>query len=46
MNDEHEIIIKWIYDEENENAEEAGEDFQEDFEDLDIRLVVKEEDGE
>jgi hypothetical protein len=39
--DEHEIVINWIYDEENESAEEAGEDFIEDFEDLDIKLVVK-----
>jgi len=39
---DHEIIVKWIYDEENENAEEAGEDFQEDFEDLNIQLVKKE----
>jgi hypothetical protein len=35
------IDIKWIYDEENESAEEAGEDFVEDFEDLGIKLVVK-----
>jgi len=39
--DEHKIIIKWIYDKENENAEEAGADFIEDFEDLDIRLIMK-----
>jgi hypothetical protein len=37
--DKHKIIINWIYDEENESAEEAGEDFIEDFEDLDIRLT-------
>jgi len=35
------IKINWIYDEENESAEEAGEDFIEDFEDLDINLVIK-----
>jgi len=35
------IEINWIYDEENESAEEAGEDFIEDFEDLDIKLVTK-----
>jgi len=35
------IKINWIYDEENESAEEAGEDFIEDFEDLDITLVAK-----
>jgi hypothetical protein len=40
--DEHKIIVNWIFDEENESAEEAGEDFVEDFEDLDIRLVAKE----
>jgi len=39
--DEHEIEINWIYDEENENALEAGEDFIEDFEDLNINLVKK-----
>jgi hypothetical protein len=39
--EDHTIKINWIYDEENESAEEAGEDFQEDFEDLDIKLVVK-----
>ena len=39
--DDHKIEINWIYDEENESAEEAGEDFMEDFEDLNIKLVVK-----
>jgi len=39
--EEHKIKINWIYDEENESAEEAGEDFIEDFEDLDIELVAK-----
>lgn len=37
----HTIKINWIYDEENESAEEAGEDFKDDFEDLDITLVSK-----
>ena len=37
----HKIEINWIYDEENESAEEAGEDFIEDFEDLNIKLVSK-----
>lgn len=37
----HTIQINWIYDEENESALEAGEDFVEDFEDLEINLVVK-----
>jgi hypothetical protein len=40
-NDDNEIQINWIYDEENESAEEAGEDFIEDFEDLSIKLVSK-----
>jgi len=40
-NEEHNIEINWIYDEENESAEEAGEDFIEDFEDLSIKLVIK-----
>jgi len=35
------IEINWIYDEENESAEEAGEDFIEDFEGLKIKLVQK-----
>ena len=39
--EEHKIVINWIYDEENESAEEAGEDFIEDFEDLNINLVTK-----
>ncbi len=38
---EHNIEINWIYDEENESAEEAGEDFIEDFEELNIKLVAK-----
>jgi len=37
------IIINWIYDAENENAEEAGEDFIEDFTDLKINLIVKDD---
>ena len=39
--EDHDIVINWIYDEENESAEEAGEDFIEDFEDLEIKLVAK-----
>ncbi len=35
------IHIKWIYDEDNDIAEETGEDFMEDFKDLDIELVAK-----
>jgi sulfatase maturation enzyme AslB (radical SAM superfamily) len=41
--DKTNLKVKWIYDPENENALEAGEDFKEDFEDLDIELVEKEE---
>ena len=37
--EDHKIVINWIYDGENESAEEAGEDFVEDFEDLDIKLI-------
>ena len=36
------IKINWIYDEENDIAQETGEDFALDFEDLDITLVSKE----
>ena len=39
--EKNKIEINWIYDEENESAEEAGEDFIEDFEDLNIKLVTK-----
>jgi len=41
--DETEVTINWIYDEENESAEEAGEDFVEDFDELTINMNVKEE---
>jgi len=44
LEDNHEentIEINWIYDEENESALEAGEDFIEDFETLNINLVAK-----
>ena len=37
----HNIEINWIYEEDNENAKEAGEDFIEDFESLCINMVVK-----
>ncbi len=40
-NDNCTIKINWIYDKDNESAEEAGEDFIEDFEDLAIELVEK-----
>ncbi len=35
------VEVNWIYDSENESAQEAGEDFQEDFESLTINLVAK-----
>ena len=40
-NNSNEIIVNWIYDDENESALEAGEDFVEDFEELTINLVSK-----
>ncbi len=39
--DDNTIVINWIFDSENESAEEAGEDFIEDFEELTINLVSK-----
>jgi hypothetical protein len=36
------IIINWLYNEENESALEAGEDFIDDFSDLTIHLVPTE----
>jgi len=39
--EDNQIEINWIYDEENESALEAGEDFKEDFESLTFNLVVK-----
>jgi len=35
------IIINWIYDKENDTALEAGEEFMEDFEELDFNLIEK-----
>lgn len=35
------LEIKWIFDEDNDIAEETGEDFIADFESLNIELVVK-----
>lgn len=35
------ITVNWIYDEDNESMEEAGEDFIDDFEILQINLVKK-----
>jgi hypothetical protein len=36
------LEISWIYEEDNSSAEEAGEDFIEEYEDLSIKLVIKE----
>lgn len=35
------IEVKWIFDEENDIAEETGEDFAADFENLNIELVSR-----
>lgn len=35
---DHNIVVNWEYDPENESAQEAGEDFKEDFEDLTFNL--------
>ncbi len=35
------VEVNWVYDGENESALEAGEDFKEDFEDLNFSLVEK-----
>lgn len=40
-NNSDELVINWIYDEDNESALEAGEDFKDDFEDLTINFVTK-----
>ena len=39
---EHDVVVNWIYDEENDIALEDGEDYQADFSDLHINLVEKE----
>ncbi len=39
--DKTKITINWIYDKENESAKEAGEEFQEDFESLEMNLQEK-----
>ncbi len=38
---EYEVEVNWIFDKENESAQEAGEDFIDDFETLKINLVSK-----
>ena len=40
-NDGKQIVVSWIYEEEDDDSLEFGEDFQEDFEDLSFRLVKK-----
>ncbi len=35
------ILINWYFDEENESAKEAGEDFKDDFETLTIKLISR-----
>jgi hypothetical protein len=35
------ITVNWIYDSENDASEEAGEDYKEDFSDLNFNLVEK-----
>lgn len=35
------VVINWHYDAENESAEEAGEDFRDDFETLEFNLIKK-----
>ena len=35
------LTVNWVYDEENESALEAGEEFMEDFENLPFNLVAK-----
>jgi len=39
--EEHDIEVNWIYEAENDSSEEAGEDFIEEFPDLNIQLVEK-----
>lgn len=40
-NSGNKLSIRWFYDAENDTAQEAGEDFKEDFEGLDFELVEK-----
>ena len=41
VSESNSLEINWIYDEKNDSAEEAGEDFVEEFETLNINMVVK-----
>ncbi|NPA87344.1 MAG: DUF1987 domain-containing protein [Epsilonproteobacteria bacterium] len=40
--DKTDVTVNWIYDKDNDTAKEAGEDFKEDFPDMDFRLIEKE----
>jgi hypothetical protein len=40
-NGDNKIEINWFYDEDNESALEAGEDFKDDFENLEFNLIKK-----
>jgi len=42
-NNARNISVNWIYDPENDSAEEYGEEFQEDLEALSFNLVTKED---
>lgn len=35
------VVINWFHDKEDENMEESGEDFKDDFEDLKFNVIVK-----
>ena len=41
VSEDNNLVINWLYDEKNDSAEEAGEDFVEEFETLNINMVVK-----
>jgi len=41
VEEQHKLVINWIFDEDNESAKEAGQDFIGDFENLNIKLVKK-----
>jgi len=41
QDDGKEITVNWYFDAENESAEEAGEDFKEDFEEMDFNIIQK-----
>jgi len=41
IDENKEIVVNWIYDADNDSAEEYGEEFQEDLEQLPFHLVSK-----